>query len=233
MLTRSKARKEGISIDKTMSAHTQTNRGGSRPPNGCGVDLPRTPQDQPVGSGHGLDTSSVPTLTGMYGFPAPAPPTNSATPPAQLRPGPSPDAAAAATTTTTAAGTTSTPRIESAQTKDAIEIESGDDESASEVDDSASESEAELLVLTREEIAQILGLPRKSGPTGLAKLVGAMTVDQAFDQHALPRKYTEELQKAFSDKLASVPWLRRLPKNVLNPGQRRVDGHLVQLEEAI
>ena len=119
------------------------------------------------------------------------------------------------------------------QTKDAIEIESGDDESASEADDSPSESEAELLIPTREEIAQILGLPHESGPTGLAKLIGAMTVDQAFDQHALPCEYTEELQKAFSDKLASVPWPRRLPKNVLNLGQRRVDGHLVQLEEAI
>ena len=75
--------------------------------------------------------------------------------------------------------------------------------------------------------------PHESGPTGLAKLVGAMTVDQAFDQHALPHESTEELQKAFSDKLASVHWLWRLLKNVLNPGQRRVDGHLVQLEEAI
>ena len=133
--------------------------------------------------------------------------------------GPSPDAAAAATTTTTAAGTTSTPQIESVQTKGAIEIESGDDESASEASDSPSESEAELLIPSREEIAQILGLPHKSGPTGLVKLVGAMTVDQAFDQHALPCESTEELQKAFSDKLASVPWLWRLPKNVLNPGR--------------
>ena len=233
MLTRSKALKEGISVDQTMSTYTRTNRGGSRLPNGSGVDLPRTPQDQPVRSDHGLDTLAAPTLTGTYGSPAPVPPTNSTTPPAQLHTGPSPDAATAATTTTTAAGTTSTPRIESAQTKGAIEIESSDDESASEASDSPSESEAELLVPTREEIAQILGLPHESGPTGLAKLVGAMTVDQAFDQHALPREYTEELQKAFSVKLASVPWPRRLPKNVLNPGQRRVDGQLVQMEEAI
>ena len=218
---------------------TGTRHGSHRLPNGSNVGLPLPPQGQTgqlVRSDQVPGVLPVPTHTGTNDSQPPASLADT-TPPTLLQRDSSPEAAAAAAESTTSTrATTSTPPTGIVQTKDAqpIEIESSGDESASEIDDEpADELDEDCVIPTRQEIARILGLPCEPEPTGLAKQIGEMTVDQAFDQHALPAEHTEALRKALSGKLSSVPWPRRLPKDVLNPSQRRVDGQLVRIEEAI
>ena len=220
--------------------HTGTRHRSHRLPNGSNVGLPLPPQDQTgqlVRSDQVPGVLLVPTCTGTNDSQPPALLADT-TPLTLLQRDPSPEAAAAAAaeSTTSTIASTSTPPTGIVQTKDAqpIEIESSGDESASEIDDEpADELDEDCVIPTRQEIARILGLPCEPEPTGLAKQIGEMTVDQAFDQHALPAERTEALRKALSGKLSSVPWPRRLPRDVLNPSQRRVDGQLVRIEEAI
>ena len=119
-----------------------------------------------------------------------------------------------------------------------IEVEDDDEahselDSQSDPDGNSDSDEEDFQIPTKEDVAGFLGLPKEAGPTGLAKEVGSMSVDDAVERYALPPEHLEELRKAVSSKLAQVPWPRKVPRNTLSYGKRLVDGILVKQEEDI
>lgn len=88
-----------------------------------------------------------------------------------------------------------------------------------------------LHIASWEEVADLLGLSCITGPIGTAQEVTDLTVEEAVKQFGLPLNYISELQAAFEETLAAVPWPRRVPRNLLTFSGRLMDNQIVHQEE--
>lgn len=215
MLTRNQAHNQGVTIDQAMSTYidshrrTRRDQGDQQPPKGGNVAPPPIPDG--AADAHPGDL---------------APPSRN------------PVLTTTTTTTTVQQQPTSTPQANPATSgtsqQSAPAIETEDDDEAFSDSDGNSESDGEdFQIPTKSDVAGFLGLPKESGPIGLAKVVSEMSVEEAVERYALPPEHLEELRKTVSNKLAQVPWPRRVPRNALGYGKRQVDDLLVKQEESI